>query len=178
MKIQRYVELEIDETLSNDLSDLLVASFEPLYPNRRYFKQLPHFRLLAFGDEGQVVGHVGLDYRVMNLNGEPIHVLGVIDLCVREEMRGNDIGKALLNEVIDLGETNQVDFLLLIADRPDLYLRAGFSHVDNTCTWLQIDDERQTTRGIGETAFDELMIRSVGDKEWTTGPLDFIGYLY
>lgn len=114
----------------------------------------------------------------MNLNGEPIHVLGVIDLCVREEMRGNDIGKALLNEVIDLGETNQVDFLLLIADRPDLYLRAGFSHVDNTCTWLQIDDERQTTRGIGETAFDESMIRSVGDKEWTTGPLDFIGYLY
>lgn len=35
MKIQRYVELEIDETLSNDLRDLLVASFEPLYPNRR-----------------------------------------------------------------------------------------------------------------------------------------------
>ncbi|TCI30263.1 GNAT family N-acetyltransferase [Exiguobacterium sp. SL-10] len=178
MKIQRYVELELDETLSNEIRELLVVSFEPLYPNRRYFKQLPHLRLLAFGDEGQVVGHVGLDYRVMNLNGEPIQVLGVIDLCVKKEMQGDGIGKALLDEVIDVGETNQVDFLLLFADRPDLYLRAGFNHVDNMCTWLQIDDERQTTRGIGEASFDELMIRPVGDKAWTEGHLDLVGYLY
>lgn len=178
MKIQRYVELELGEALNNEITDLLVASFEPLYPNRRYFKQLPHLRLLAFGDEGQIVGHVGLDYRVMNLNGEPIQVLGVIDVCVKKEMQGTGIGKALLNEVIDLGETNQVDFLLLFADRPDLYLQAGFSRVDNTCTWLQIDDEQQTTRGIGEASFDELMIRPVGDKAWTEGHLDLVGYLY
>ncbi|TCI57271.1 GNAT family N-acetyltransferase [Exiguobacterium sp. SH1S21] len=178
MKIHRYLELEIDEKLNNDLRDLLVEAFELLYPNRRYFKQLPHLRLLIFGDEDQVIGHVGLDYRMMNLNGEPIQVLGVIDLCVREEMRGNGIGEALLNKVINIGKTKQVDFLLLFADRPDLYLRSGFSHVDNACTWLQIDDERQIIRGIGEASFDELMIRPVGNKTWTDGHLDLMGYLY
>ncbi|TCI62995.1 GNAT family N-acetyltransferase [Exiguobacterium sp. SH0S2] len=178
MEIQRYMELDIDEKLNNELSDLLVASFEPLYPKRRYFKQLPHLRLLVFGDRGQVVGHVGLDYRVMNLNGQPIQVLGVIDLCVQEDVRGNGIGEALLNEVISIGETKQIDFLLLFADRPDLYLRAGFSHVDNACSWLQIDDERQMIRGIGEESFDELMIRPVGTKAWTDGRLDLLGYLY
>lgn len=177
MNIQQMMELEIGDALDKQLTELLVKSFEPLYPNRRYFKQLPHLRLIAYEDE-QIIGQVGLDFRMMNMNGEPIHVLGIIDLCVREEVRGHGIGRALMEKVIALGEEYSIDFLLLFADRTDLYERIGFHTVSNICTWLQINDENQTTRGIGEASFEELMIRPVGDQRWTDGTLDLLGYLY
>jgi len=177
MRIEQHLEMTVSESMDTELIELLRHAFPSIYPNRRYFKQLPHFRLIAYEDE-QIIGQVGLDFRVMNMNGKPIHVLGIIDLCVREEVRGRGVGRTLMEKVIDLGETYPVDFLLLFADRPDLYERVGFHKVSNTCTWLQIDDENQTTRGIGEATFEELMIRQVGDKWWAGGTLDFLGYLY
>ena len=177
MRIEQHLEMTISESMDTELIELLQHAFPSIYPNRRYFKQLPHFRLIAYEDE-QIIGQVGLDFRVMNMDGEPIHVLGIIDLCVRDEVRGRGVGRALMEKVIDLGEAYPVDFLLLFADRPDLYERVGFHKVSNTCTWLQIDDENQTIRGIGEASFDELMVRSVGDKRWTEGKLDLLGYLY
>ncbi|MCT4786983.1 GNAT family N-acetyltransferase [Exiguobacterium aestuarii] len=177
MRIEQHLEMTISESINTELIELLQHAFPSIYPNRRYFKQLPHLRLIAYEDE-QIIGQVGLDFRVMNVDGEPIHVLGIIDLCVRKEVRGRGVGLALMEEVIALGEEYPIDFLLLFADRPDLYERIGFHTVSNTCTWLQIDDENQTTRGIGEASFDELMVRSVGDKKWTEGKLDLLGYLY
>ena len=177
MRIEQHLEMTISESMDTELIELLQHAFPSIYPNRRYFKQLPHLRLIAYEDE-QIIGQVGLDFRVMNVDGEPIHVLGIIDLCVREEVRGRGVGGAMMEEVIVLGEAYPIDFLLLFADRPDLYERIGFHTVSNTCTWLQIDDENQTTRGIGKAPFDELMVRSVGDKSWTEGKLDLLGYLY
>lgn len=83
MKIKQVHEYNIDEKLEADIQNVLNRCFPEIYPtNRIYFKQLPHLRFLAFNQENQLVGHVGLDYRVMNLNGEIIKVLGLIDLCV------------------------------------------------------------------------------------------------
>ena len=177
MRIEQHLEMTISPALDATLITLLQHAFPSEYPNRRYYKQLPHLRLIAFEEE-QVVGQVGLDYRVMNLDGAPIHVLGVIDLCVHEEARGRGVGRSLMDAVIHLGTRHPVDFLLLFADRPDIYEQVGFQQVSNRCTWLQINEEHQTIRGIGEAAFDELMIRPVGDRTWTDGPLDLMGYLY
>ncbi|WP_215144052.1 GNAT family N-acetyltransferase [Exiguobacterium qingdaonense] len=178
MNIQQMMEFEIGEALDKQLTELLMKSFEPLYHARSYFKQSPHLRLIAFDEQQHVIGQVGLDFRMMNLNGDPIRVLGIIDLCVQEEWQGGGIGRALMERVIALGDEHRIDFLLLFADRPDLYERIGFHTVSNICTWLQIDDQNQTTRGIGEARFEELMIRQVGDKRWTDGKLDLLGYLY
>ncbi|MGE6490631.1 GNAT family N-acetyltransferase [Exiguobacterium sp. NPDC077395] len=177
MRIEQHLEMTLSESMDKELVELLQHAFPSIYPNRRYFKQLPHLRLIAYEDK-QIIGQVGLDFRVMNMDGTPIHVLGIIDLCVREEVRGRGVGRALMEKVIALGEEYPIDFLLLFADRPELYERIGFRAVTNTCTWFQIDDENQTTRGIGEARFEELMIRQVGDKRWTDGKLDLLGYLY
>ena len=177
MRIEQHLEMTVSESMDKELTELLQHAFPSIYPNRRYFKQLPHFRLIAYEDE-RIIGQVGLDFRAMNMNGESIHVLGIIDLCVREEVRGRGVGRALMEKVIALGETYPIDFLLLFADRPDLYEHIGFHTVSNTCTWLQINDENQTIRGIGEASFEELMIRQVGDKRWSDGTLDLLGYLY
>ena len=44
--------------------------------------------------------------------------------------------------------------------------------------WLQINDEEQTTYGIGYERIDELMIKEVKDEKWEEGELDLLGYLY
>ncbi|WP_214820754.1 MULTISPECIES: GNAT family N-acetyltransferase [unclassified Exiguobacterium] len=177
MEIREVLEFDLDEVMERQLRELLMASFAPLYPKRTFFKQTPHQRLIAF-DESRVIGQVGLDYRVMNLDGVPVRVLGIIDLCVQEDERGNGVGKKLVEAVVALGERKAVDFVLLFADRDDLYVKTGFVHATNPCTWLQINDQQLTTHGIGEDTFTELMIRPVGDKLWTEGTLDFLGYLY
>ena len=107
MRIEQHLEMTVSESMDKELTELLQHAFPSIYPNRRYFKQLPHFRLIAYADE-RIIGQVGLDFRVMNVNGEPIHVLGIIDLCVREEVRGRGVGRALMDEVdvdaVDLGD--------------------------------------------------------------------------
>ncbi|GGE55750.1 hypothetical protein GCM10007140_02640 [Priestia taiwanensis] len=50
----------------------------------------------------------------------------------------------------------------------------GFRLVDNTCRWLQIDDENQTIYGI----IPEPMIKEVSERQWENGELDLLGYLY
>lgn len=179
MKIKQVFEYQMNEQLEADIQHLLNTSFPEMHPtNRIYFKQLPHFRFLAFNPENQLVGQVGLDYRVMNLNGESIRVLGLIDLCVSINHRSEGIGSLLLSQVDQLSSEGSVDFILLFADNTTLYTRNGYQRVENNCTWLKIDHESQNTLDIGSKSLNELLIKKVGKKEWVEGNLDLLGYLY
>jgi N-acetylglutamate synthase-like GNAT family acetyltransferase len=179
MKIEKILDYEINGQLRTKLQQLLVECFKDEYPKERiYFKQLPHFRFIAIDDKNELVGQVGLDYRVMNLNGKPIRVLGIIDLCVSKIKRSQGIGSLLLSEIDNFCEGKSVDFLLLFADNKKLYLNSGFKSVNNECTWLKIDDENQTTYGIGHEKINELMIKEVGNIKWENGKIDLLGYLY
>ena len=176
MKIIKLNEYEIDDKLEKNLHILLVESFANVYPcDRIYYKQIPHFRYLAY-DEEILIAHVGLDYRVMNLNGKPIKVLGIIDLCVKEQYRGKNIASTLLNEVEEFARIHNLDFLLLFADKETVYKRNDFIHGKNICKWLKIN--QHITLGIGEEEIDELMIKKIGQKDWEDGHLDMLGYLY
>ncbi|WP_285228780.1 GNAT family N-acetyltransferase [Paenibacillus sp. ISL-20] len=116
-----------------------------------------------------MIGHVGLDYRVMNLNGKPIRVLGVIDLCVSQSTRSQGLGSTLLLEIDKFSVGRNIDFILLFADNMTLYLRNGYKPLKNRCKWLKIDDETQLTNGIGYEAMNELMIKEVGKTDWSIG---------
>ncbi|MGG4104759.1 GNAT family N-acetyltransferase [Paenibacillus lautus] len=179
MKLEKVFEYDINNKLEAKIQELLIGSFPEVYPRDRiYFKQLPHVRFLAFNQENQLIGHVGLDYRVMNLNGKPIRVLGVIDLCVSQSARSQGLGSTLLLEIDKFSVGRNIDFTLLFADNMTLYLRNGYKPVKNRCKWLKIDDETQLTNGIGFEAMNELMIKEVGKTDWSKGNLDFLGYLY
>ncbi|SFS55263.1 GNAT family N-acetyltransferase [Paenibacillus sp. 453mf] len=179
MRIKKVPEYDINRELEAMIQDLLTNSFPKIYPtNRIYFKQLPHLRFLAFNQENQLVGHVGLDYRVMSLNGEPIKVLGIIDLCVSQNTRSIGIGTTLLLEVDKFSKVRNIDFILLFADNMTLYLNNGYKTVKNKCRWLKIDNESQIIKGIGYESVNELMIKEVGKREWIEGDLDLLGYLY
>ncbi|WP_102707032.1 GNAT family N-acetyltransferase [Terribacillus saccharophilus] len=179
MNIKMVYEYDINSQLRDKLQNLLVECFPDEYPKDRiYFKQLPHFRFIAIDDKNQIIGQVCLDYRVMNLNGKPIKVLGIIDLCVSNANRSMGIGSLMISEVNKFCENKSVDFLLLFADNKKLYLNSGFKSVDNECKWLKINNENHTTSGIGKERIDELMVKEVGNIKWESGTLDLIGYLY
>src|SRR6476660_7911211 len=97
VKIDMVFDYEIGNDLTSNIQELLSECFQEDFPkNRIYSKQLPHFRFVVFNDKNQLVGQVGIDYRVMNLNGNPIRVLGLIDLCVTQNTRSQGIGSMLL----------------------------------------------------------------------------------
>nr|WP_160042662.1 GNAT family N-acetyltransferase [Paenibacillus sp. USDA918EY] len=163
MKIEKVFEYDLSNELEAAIQELLIDSFPDIYPKDRiYFKQLPHFRFLAFNEENQLIGHVGLEYRVMNLNGKPVKILGVIDLL----------------EVDQFSEGRNIDFILLFTDKMNFYLRNGYKPVKNKCKWMKIDYETQTINGIGHEEVDQLMIKEVGKTVWSGGDLDFLGYFY
>ena len=150
LKIEQVFEYDMNDELQTALQDLLTNCFPQLYPaDRSYFKQLPHFRFLAFNENNQLVGQVGLDYRVMNLDGKPVKVLGIIDLCVSPNSRSAGIGSSLLLEVDQFSQGRDIDFILLFADHKTLYKKNGYRSVANMCTWLKIDDGSQISKGVG-----------------------------
>ncbi|WP_299744784.1 GNAT family N-acetyltransferase [uncultured Rossellomorea sp.] len=178
-QVKQIVDYDIKGKMKAEIQELLNECFGDGYPDDRiYFKQIPHFRYLVHNEDQRLVGHVGVDYRVMKLEGEPINVLGVIDLCVSKGSRSLGIGSQLLFELERFCNGRNIDFLLLFADDPSLYKRNGFQSVSNQCTWMKINDQNQTTRGIGTETINQLMIKPIGTKKWSSGQLDMLGYLY
>lgn len=176
MEILKINEYDIDVILEKNILSLLIESFPDVYPRDRiYFKQMPHFRYLAF-DKDILIGQAGLDYRVMNLNGIVIKVLGIIDICLKKEYRGRGIGSKLLETIECFSIAHKVDFLMLFTDVEAFYTRNGFVSVKNKCKWTKIDEHK--TLGIGEEEIKELMIKKTGNKVWEYGCLDMLGYLY
>jgi len=176
MEIIKINEYDITSELEKKILNLLTESFPGIYPKDRiYYKQLPHFRYLAF-EKDILIGQVGLDYRVMNLNGITINVLGIVDICISEEHRGKGIGSKLLETIKDFSITHKLDFLLLFTDIEALYVKNNFTSVKNRCKWIKIDEHK--TLGIGEEVIKELMIKKTGNKVWKDGYLDMLGYMY
>ena len=162
------------------VADLVQRVFpDDEYRGRAYFKQHAHARILL-KEEGQLIGHVGLDYRVMTVNKEPVNVLGLIDVVVLPERHGQRIGSQLLAEVDRIAATNQhnIDALFLVADRHSFYARAGYRLVAQTVTWLRID--QQINYGMKTERFDQdFMVKEMGNYVWPDeAELDMLGYWY
>jgi len=176
MEIIKINEYDITSELEKKILNLLIGSFPDIYPKDRiYYKQIPHFRYLAF-DKDILIGQVGLDYRVMNLNGITIRVLGIVDICIKEEYREKGIGSKLLETIKYFSITHKLDFLLLFTDIEKFYAKNDFISVENKCKWTKIDEHK--TLGIGEEVIKELMIKKTGNKVWKDGYLDMLGYMY
>ena len=161
-----------DET---SLHGLLAVCF-PGYPDRTYYKQLPHQRILAW-DGAELVGHLGIDKRVMALAGQAIRTLGLVDVCVAPGWRSLGIGSALLAEAEKLGRRGRFQFAILFADDPRLYEANGYRYAENPCVWLKINEHQ--TLGIATEALPTaLMVKPLGSEPWRPGVLDLLGYLF
>ena len=180
MKFLFVNEFEIDLKTSKKLNILLKKCFpDTEFKDRDYFKQLPHYRILAMeGDH--LIGQIAIDFRVMNLNNEALKIFGVIDLCVDPEFRGKEIGKKLMLEFESIAKKNpeRIDFLFLVTDRPEYYQEIGYEITTIKTTWLKIDQHINYGIGTEKITDATFMIKPNSDKVWSDGKLDLLGYMY
>ena len=175
LDIEQVREDMIDADTHAELRELLDLSFPGYFTERSYFKQLPHFRYLGKGG-GDLIGHVALDHRVIQVDGQPHRIYGIVDLCVHPEWRGRTIGRALLAQVEKDARAAGVDSIILFADNQRLYEECGYVSVENECTWLAID-EHKSIDVRSDSLADCMMVKSL-KLDWTEGPVDLLGYLF
>jgi len=180
MTINFVNEFQIDKKTQAEITELLAICFpQSDYNNRAFFKQLPHYRLLLT-DNNKVTGQLGIDYRVMNLNGELVRVFGVIDLVIHPDLQGKGWGTKLMNEFDKIAnEYNyNIDFTFLVTDKPEFYSRLGYKKAMVTSTWLKI--YQGVNYGIGKQIIEDssIMYKQIGSRSWSDGALDLLGYMY
>ncbi len=174
-ELKQLPEAEIAPELHHALQDLLGASF-PGYPERSYFKIPPHFRYIVT-DGATVQAQLGVELRVIRVGDQILRTFGVVDLCVREDSRGQGLASRLLEKLTDYAAACGMDFVILFADDDSLYLRHGFVRVDNPLSWVKINDHHVIGLAHAETPH-ELMVRPVRDAVWPTGEIDLLGHIF
>jgi len=179
MNIEFVPEIQVDNSTSAAIVELLAQCFPGEgHDGRDYFKQLPHYRLLAYEEE-RLVGHLGVDLRMMNLNGQAVTVFGAIDVCVSPDRQGSGIGSALLKRFEAIArDSNRVDFLFLVSKNPAIYKSLGYKKTTLRTKWLKIDQHKNL--GVGDELITDafFLYKTISDNQWSDGELDLLGYMY
>jgi len=142
---------------------------------RTYLKQVPGRRLLA-SMNGELIGHLAIEHRVIGTSAGPASIFGLIDVCVAPRWRGQGIATKLVLWVENLAVQHAIEFLLLFAHDPRVYERSGFRRATNSLRWLKIHEHESL--GIGEEPLEELMVKALGPRAWPAGPVDLLGYQF
>jgi len=177
MKLELVDEYALGAERTEAVRSLLHEAFPDVVftQHRTYLKQIPPWRLLAWEGE-RLVGHLGLEHRVIGTSDGPATLFGVLDVCVAGDARGRGVASALLEHVESLGREHAIGFLMLFATDRRLYERNGYRHEHNVLRWSMIDEHR--TLGIDEQPLDELMIKPIGARPWPAGPIDLLGHQF
>ncbi|WP_445116451.1 GNAT family N-acetyltransferase [Acinetobacter sp. WZC-1] len=175
-------EFKLDSETEAHISNLLRLCFpQQNFEGRSYFRQRPHYRLLMTVDD-RLVGQMGLDYRMMCLNQQPVAVLGIIDLAIDPECRHKGYATLLLKALDHLVDKfpHNIDFLLLTSEpeQHQFYQKFGFQRTQQTVRWLAI--ENHSSYGLKEELIeDQLLYKQTGYKKWVNhSVLDMLGYWY
>ena len=170
-------EYAISNDVNSQLRILLEDCFPGWFDGRTYVKQLPHVRLLAM-DGQSVVGQVAIDSRVINVGGTVVSIFGLIDLAVNPSQRGKRIGTTLLAEAERTACTYQREFLIVMADRHDIYMKSGYHRVQPALTKLLAIEDRQSAALIERDLSDCFLAKPLTERMWPAGMIDLLGYVF
>ena len=98
MHIERIEEFALTAPVLAQVRDLVQVAFPGSPPDRPYFKLRPHFRFLAWNDD-TLVGHLGVDHRVIRVGAEALSIFGIIDLCVTTSYQHRSLATQLLQQL-------------------------------------------------------------------------------
>lgn len=176
-RIECIFELSLNAFLEERLAELLDCCFHGMLESRSYYKQVPHARLLLWHGN-MLIGHAGLDHRVIRVGDCVVRVTGIIDLCVDPNYQHMGRGSALLRFSEELARNGQTEFMLLFADRADLYSRNGYRPIEPAMvTWLAIDE--RTSHNMQRRDFSgTLLVKEISQKTFPSGEIDLLGYLF
>jgi len=173
---RRIEEYKIPKKKHTQIRALLERSFSEYPEGRSYYQQVPTFRYLV-SEQKQLVGHMAVDYRVVNIADEVCTIFGIGDFCVDPSFQSKHIATHLMETVEIEAQKNSIDFLVLIAQDHGFYKKKGFKLQKNTCRWLILTNQK--TLGVGHRNITEsLMIKEMGAKKWKPGLVDFMGTIF
>ncbi len=176
IRIQAVEEYRLRPTQQMQVGQLLRQSFADYPKDRIYYKQIPTFRLLAF-EKRTLVGHLAVEFRLINIGGAITRIFGVTDVCVAESFQSQKLATTLLDELSTLGQSQDIDFIILFADQHDLYLNNGFELVNNVCRWLIINNHQSL--GLSHRRLENcLLVKSLNGAVWGDGVIDFLGHVF
>ena len=170
----RSVEMSRDNDEESQIAAILEQCFDGMHGGRTYCEQIPQQRLLGYcGD--RLVGHLGLDYRMIRIGEAIISIVGIIDLCVVPDLRRNGLAQRLLAAAEKRSAAQ--DFSVLMAKDTRLYERAGYCLLTKAdVTWLVIDELR--CHGVSNRDLSDIfMQKPLSSKQWPKGPIDMLGFL-
>ncbi len=176
-QLERVEEFMLDR---NDIMNLkaLLASCFPEYPEQStFFTQLPSFRYLAHFDN-QLIGHLGVDFRMINNGGQICKALCISDVCVKAGFRKNQLASKMLQQLENDAREKQIDFNILIANDSKIYQHLGYHNCANKFRWLMIQKSHSlgvVQRNLGRNAF---MIKSISGKKWSNNVTDLLGPIF
>ncbi|MEL6441138.1 MAG: GNAT family N-acetyltransferase [Cyanobacteria bacterium J06621_8] len=177
MEVTKINEYDIELSTHDQITKLKNICFPNSKKDRSYYKQLPHFRYLVYDNE-QLIGQMGVDYRVISVNISIFRIFGVIDLCIMPKYQRQGIATQLLNLLTKLAKEKSTDFLLLVADDDRLYARNGFKYVSNYCSFLRIHEHQNYGVAL-EKIENDFMVKQIGEKSWNQdGLMDLLGYRF
>lgn len=176
-KIELVIEISLRGPLERQLAVLLDQCFPNTFEGRSYFKQIPHARVLMWRGNS-LIGYAGLDHRVIRIGDAVTRVTGIVDLCVDPSYWHIGRGSALLQFAETLARGGQSTFMILFADRTDLYLRNGYRAIEPAVlTWLAI--EERTSHSMQRRDFSgTFMVKEITDIAFPSGEIDLLGYLF
>ncbi len=162
--------------MESEIKALLNDCF-PQYPeNQSYLNQRPSFRYLLHENE-QLIAHLGVESRVISIDGNVSKIFGIVDLCVKENFQSKKLATSMIKELEKLAKKCQVDFILLFTTSNKFYEKLGFEQAQNKSRWLMI--QKHQSLGVARRSVaDSLMVKGIGKKVWMAGEVDLMGHIF
>jgi len=140
MVLDRVEEFQITESQHQQIRSLLQLSFETYPDSQDFLHQKPAFRYLLHHGK-TLTGHLAVDYRIIQLDGKPLSIFGITDLCVDPEYQHQQCASKMISALEKLAIKHKVDAMVLFSNLFDFYGKLGFSKQQNKVRWLMIEKE-------------------------------------
>lgn len=175
IQIERIQEWQLTAADDRAIAALLARCFPTDFGGRSYFVQPHHMRLVVRHD-GQIIGHMALLLRAVDLDGRRLIIGGLGDVATDPAHRGKGIAAALLHEAIAMARSSPAIFLLLFGVAK-IYASAGCQAHANPLVHLVWDNGQ--TRQVMSQGSEDLMVLPLRDEPWLAHAfLDLRGALF
>jgi GNAT superfamily N-acetyltransferase len=128
-----------DEATIRELLLLAFPQFRDIFSTRSYFGACPDHRLMLRGSNGELLAHLTIARRVIDVGAIEILIAGVGGVAVRPERQGEGLGQKLMEQ---LGSVlrNEVPapfaYLNCREEVAGFYQRAGWQRLDQVSRFL------------------------------------------